>query len=159
MANEILLKIWKHFDFNLNNLLERIRVQKTIFLLKKSGYPGLDKYSYSWYLYGPYSRKLAADAFEIGTALAVSPSSVSFSEKEKAAIEKVKSILAIFDKSTEKTAKEIKFELLADILFWNGANKKTKDEIFNELVKNHDYLNNRTHFDVAWGILSNHNLL
>jgi uncharacterized protein YwgA len=50
-------------SFSLETFRERLKLQKTVYLLQAFGiYLG---YSYNWYLYGPYSPDLTRDAFEV----------------------------------------------------------------------------------------------
>jgi uncharacterized protein YwgA len=49
--------------FSINKFQDRLRVQKSVYLLQAFGiYLG---YNFNWYLYGPYSPALARDAFEV----------------------------------------------------------------------------------------------
>jgi len=49
--------------FSLDKFQDRLRLQKTVYLLQAFGiYLG---YNFNWYLYGPYSPALARDAFEV----------------------------------------------------------------------------------------------
>lgn len=49
--------------FSLSKFQDRLRLQKTVYLLQAFGiYLG---YNFNWYLYGPYSPGLTRDAFEV----------------------------------------------------------------------------------------------
>jgi uncharacterized protein YwgA len=45
----------------------RFRIQKTVYLLRRLGYPPAGRYSYSLYLNGPYSPDLATDYYALGS--------------------------------------------------------------------------------------------
>jgi uncharacterized protein YwgA len=50
-------------QFSLDKFQDRLRLQKTVYLLQAFGiYLG---YNFNWYLYGPYSPALARDAFKV----------------------------------------------------------------------------------------------
>ena len=54
-------------SFSVDNFLDRLRVQKTVYLLQTFGiYLG---YNFTWYLYGPYSPALTRDAYDVLPAL------------------------------------------------------------------------------------------
>jgi hypothetical protein len=59
-------------NFSMRTLRDRIVVQKTVYFTQQLGaYLG---YSYSWYVYGPYSPSLAKDAFAVWSAGSSPPS-------------------------------------------------------------------------------------
>ena len=58
-----ILKQIPDFDFSMNMFSDRLRLQKTIYLLQAFGiYLG---YDFSWYLRGPYCSLLATNGFEL----------------------------------------------------------------------------------------------
>ena len=57
--------------FNLYNFSYRLRLQKIVYLLQEQGI-NLG-YTFSWYIYGPYSTALTKDAFNIGNFDEVKP--------------------------------------------------------------------------------------
>ena len=62
--------------FNSNSFKGRLRIQKTIYLLKSLGHPIARRYRYNMYLRGPYSPDLTKDYYKI-TARNIHPSSIS----------------------------------------------------------------------------------
>ena len=66
MANSNLLPIYKELfgeDFNYFEFDMRMKMQKAVYLLQDMGVP-MGRYSYRWYLHGPYSHKLQDDMYE-----------------------------------------------------------------------------------------------
>jgi uncharacterized protein YwgA len=60
---EVLGKLWAHFNFSLDSLVDRIVLQKTVYILSRLGYPGLNEYykDFGMYIHGPYSSLLAKE--------------------------------------------------------------------------------------------------
>jgi uncharacterized protein YwgA len=89
---------------------ERLTLQKTIYLLQQMGvHLG---YQFSWYIRGPYSRDLTADAFSnLGSEL---PEGWILDGKQKEKLTRAKGFLSNVAASSPK-ARE--FEKLASVLF------------------------------------------
>jgi len=60
-TSTILFMVAKEFGLNRKSLEQRIRLQKTIYLLQVHGVKLA--YGFSWYKYGPYSLDLVKDAY------------------------------------------------------------------------------------------------
>lgn len=59
----ILCKVAKEFDLRRGSTEERLKLQKTIYLLQTYGLRL--GYGFSWYRYGPYSQDLVYDAYTV----------------------------------------------------------------------------------------------
>jgi hypothetical protein len=53
-------------SFSMQSKPGRFRIQKTVYLLKRMGYPAAKKYEFNIYLNGPYSPDLAATYYALG---------------------------------------------------------------------------------------------
>lgn len=71
---ELSLKTSKPFDTS--SFASRLRIQKSVYLLKALGCKRVQDYGFSFYFRGPYSPSLAKDYYEI-EASNISPHSVS----------------------------------------------------------------------------------
>lgn len=84
----ILKRIYNNFD--MEYFSDRLKLQKVIYLLQQCGI-NLG-YSFSFYIYGPYSTELARDAFQIQDFSKVQPvgfEDKSIEEKFKQFLEKI----------------------------------------------------------------------
>jgi uncharacterized protein YwgA len=89
---------------------DRLILQKTVYLIQQLGVPL--GYSYSWYIRGPYSRDLTADAFaESGSDL---PDGWFLDERQKSTLAAAKPFIDTI-KSQPDAAREL--EKLASVLF------------------------------------------
>jgi len=59
----ILYMLARNFDLKRDTIKERLRLQKTIYLLQAHGLQL--GYGFSWYRYGPYSQDLVYDAYAV----------------------------------------------------------------------------------------------
>ncbi|MHC4085725.1 MAG: hypothetical protein ACYSWZ_04920 [Planctomycetota bacterium] len=59
----ILYKVAEVFDLKRGSTVERLKLQKTIYLLQAYGLRL--GYGFSWYRYGPYSQDLVQDAYKV----------------------------------------------------------------------------------------------
>src|SRR3989344_3884315 len=84
---EVLGKLWAHFNFSLNSLVDRIVLQKTIYVLSYLNYPNLGDYKkdFAMYIHGPYSPLLAHDAYDLSENLKIK-SGFSETEEEKVSL-------------------------------------------------------------------------
>jgi len=62
-AKEILYMLADEFDLKRNTTEDRLKLQKTIYLLQAYGLQV--GYGFSWYRYGPYSQDLVYDAYKV----------------------------------------------------------------------------------------------
>jgi len=62
-AKGILYMIAKRFDLKRDSIEDRLKLQKTIYLLEAYGMQL--GYGFSWYKYGPYSQDLVRDAYTV----------------------------------------------------------------------------------------------
>ena len=62
-AKAILYMVAKEFGLTRNTTQDRLKLQKTIYLLQANGLQL--GYGFSWYKYGPYSQDLVQDAYEV----------------------------------------------------------------------------------------------
>ncbi len=155
MGNETLIKIWKKLDLNKNSLPERIQFQKTIYILQKLGFKGLEKYDdYGMYIYGPYSTKLAKDIFE--TKNEDLKNEFSITEKENSQIKIFEDIINGIGKN-ENEPPSVNYEMVADILYLVENNKI--ENIFEILKNKHKYLDNKEKFKLVINKLNEHKLL
>ena len=127
----------------------RIIFQKKIYffsqifkLLKKP------KYSYSWYIYGPYCSEATNDAFNY------------FDRRLDIPVE-INENTEIFNKfSKEIGDNPIKWEMIASIKWIKEISGiQNKEDIFNKISKEKHYLNSRKIFDECLKILEDFELI
>lgn len=63
-TKEILYMLINQFELKRDTLAERVRLQKTIYLLQATAGMKLG-YGFGWYRYGPYSQDLVYDAYDV----------------------------------------------------------------------------------------------
>ncbi len=153
----VLKSLWAYFHFKLDTLSDRIQVQKVVYLLKEMGFEGLEVYTYSMYIYGPYSSDLAKDVFSLrDNPLAVSE--VEFSESQKKYITELERSFNLFDEQNNSLGSAVKYELFADCLFFHKKGQ-AKDDVLATLSNKHAYLGDKVRFGLAWDILSKMDLV
>jgi hypothetical protein len=101
---------------------DRLILQKTVYLVQQFGIPL--GYSFSWYLRGPYSRDLTADAFaEFDNPL---PDGWCLDEGQIATLNRVKPLIDDI-RSRPDAAREL--EKLASVLFVIKTNQGSVDDV------------------------------
>jgi len=157
--NEALLKIIKRYHLSISSITERIRIQKTIYLLKQLGFPGL-RYAFSFYIYGPYSNTLAKDVFAIfGEEDNIKNLNLNLTKEEESVLKKFDKITTDFTKKSSFAIESQRLEMLSDITYLNNSQKKEKEDVFETIAKKHSYLDKRDAFDLGWNILRKNNLI
>lgn len=72
----------RKYTFSLNSFNERLKLQKTIFLLQESSNKirnnSILNYSFNWYLRGPYSPNLTEDEYEIEKLIQDNPKIIQY---------------------------------------------------------------------------------
>ncbi|MBC8500687.1 MAG: hypothetical protein ISS25_00555 [Nanoarchaeota archaeon] len=127
----VLKRIYEHFD--MQSFSNRLRVQKVIYLLQGVGI-NLG-YSYSWYIYGPYSTGLTRDAFQITNFKNVKPIGFVEPSTEKKFQEFTKKI---------KQKNDFWLEVASSIHFLKELYpNKTKSSIINEIQNKRTKFNNK----------------
>lgn len=153
---EHLARVWKLRRLSVSSLVDRVILQKTIYLLAILGHKGLAPYlrTYSMYIYGPYSPEVARDAYSINESgewkrIKMTASEVSEVEKFSKKLDGI--IDAIPDKEGESP--EIKYELLADIIYFSREEPRiTEEELFSKLREKHSYFDDSKRCFVTIGI-------
>jgi len=136
--------VWKQIgDFDLETLDGRIIFQKTIYLLQRAGLSL--GYTFSWYIFGPYSSQLAKDGFEINEGNIIYPTQEC--KLDPAPFNKLKELIRGHEKD------EVWYELLASIDFLKKEKNLSKDKILEELKRKHSYLGDETKFEEAWSLI------
>lgn len=64
-TKDILYKLAREFGLGRDSMVDRLKLQKTIYLLQAWGLPL--GYGFGWYIYGPYSQELVYDAYRVMT--------------------------------------------------------------------------------------------
>ena len=94
-AGIVLYKLAKEFGLSRGTTEERLRLQKTIYLLQASGFR--IGYGFSWYRYGPYSQELVYDSYRALYAerdkWAEETNDVNFSEETQKKLGRFKKVL------------------------------------------------------------------
>ncbi|MGL6075072.1 MAG: hypothetical protein ACRC8S_13010 [Fimbriiglobus sp.] len=109
-------------ELSVNSFDERLILQKAVYLIQSAGIR-LD-YRFRWYLRGPYSPDMTADAFGIineGQTAKEELKSWKLDEKSSQIAEKLRSLLQRSNEATESQAKRL--ELLASTLFLYNTNQ------------------------------------
>jgi len=160
-GKDTLKRLWNHFSFSLDSISERVRFQKTIYLLSKIGFPNLEAYerSFKMYLYGPYSPELAKDAFDLIESKDIPTESISFSDEESIALTLFSDLIGALPKY-EGRPLYAPYELLSDIIYWTSSEPAISNEDLFERIKNKKpYFNSRSEFDVAFDLLTEKGLI
>lgn len=112
-AKAILYMVAKEFGLKRDTTKDRLKLQKTIYLLQANGLQL--GYGFSWYKYGPYSQDLVQDAYKVLRSEEYRYSretrSWSFSENSLERFTKFKELLG------DKLHDETQLELLASVDF------------------------------------------
>src|SRR3989344_1869118 len=113
---EVLGKLWAHFNFSLNSLVDRIVLQKTIYVLSYLNYPNLGDYKkdFAMYIHGPYSPLLAHDAYDLSENLKIKS---GFSETEEEKVSLFEESVKFAAEGNNKLEHFMACELVADIIF------------------------------------------
>jgi len=122
----ILYKVVEEFDLKRGSTTQRLKLQKTIYLLQAYGMPL--GYGFSWYRYGPYSQDLVYDAYRVlgpeKNKYAQATNSWTFSESSLKKFSEFKSICGNVLNNPEK------LELLASVDFirktWYPESKRSE---------------------------------
>jgi len=129
----ILYLIANEFGLNRKGMEQRLRLQKTIYLLIADGMQL--GYGFGWYKYGPYSQDLVYDAYAVlgaeKEAYKEGTEGWKFSEKSKEKIEAFK------EKFKDVLDNPAKLELLAsvDFIFSTWCEQKIEQSAFVEKFK------------------------
>jgi len=103
-AKGILYKLTKKFDLKRDETQDRLKLQKTIYLLQAFGLQL--GYGFSWYKYGPYSQDLVQDAYTVLRSeeykYKTDTSSWKFSKSSLEKFEKFKEICSDILRDTDK---------------------------------------------------------
>jgi len=124
-------------DFVYENLEDRIKLQKAVYLLENMGL-NVGDYSFSWAKYGPYSPHLDGDA---RFCMTKKPGKVHFSEQANKAFTKVKDMLEI---PHDPYSTRYWIEDIASIHFLRNVCHYSEEKALSVLVKQKKYLNNRS---------------
>lgn len=114
-AKAILYMVAKEFGLKRDSFGERLRLQKTVYLLQ--GFGMQLGYGFGWYRYGPYSQDLVSDAYTVLGARkseyerAANEGGWDFNEATKQKFGQFKELCGDYLKSPEKA------ELLASVRF------------------------------------------
>lgn len=110
-----------NYEFSMDEFEDRLKIQKTIYLLQSFGiYLG---YDFSWYLRGPYCTSLATNAFALQDIYEDIPNDIDTKFKDT---QKQKHFLNLQKLVTSKTVDEL--EILASIHYLKQI-KKNDSEI------------------------------
>ncbi len=138
MANKraiVLKMIAKELNLFRSTIEDRIKLQKTIYLLQSCGF-NLG-YGFSWYKYGPYSQELADESYAALSAQKVfyedKAKDLDFSQNTKNKLDEFK------NKINGLEAKDL--ELIGSVAYLKkNMNLKNKNEIIEALEKKKKYL-------------------
>lgn len=147
---KLLETIFSVFSLDVSYLSNRIRIQKIVYLLQKSGL-NLG-YSFSFYIYGPYCSDLASDAYTVCNTGHLS-SKIKFNDTDSAIITKVKTMIDICPNDSAWC------ELLGTIVYLIKDEKISETSLFSKLVEHQAYLNDTTRFKTAMRLLTQNGLL
>ena len=148
-----ILKQIKNYDFSMDEFDDRLKLQKTIYLLQSYGvYLG---YDFSWYLYGPYCSLLARAGFDLCEIYDLIPDDVKFTDrKDKDNFTKFLNFI------NSKDVYEL--EVAASLHYLKTGGKNYTDQhIIEKVVKK---LKNRKNFtfqqvENIWNEMKKHNLI
>jgi uncharacterized protein YwgA len=118
-------------NFSMSEFDDRLKLQKTIYLLQLSGiYLG---YNFSWYLRGPYCSLLTTNGFELKDIYNEIPNNkIEFQKKEKQ--KRFKNFLKFIDNMKKMNAKYEDVLEAAASLHYLKNNKKHDDKTAKEMV-------------------------
>ena len=125
-TRDILYKVVEEFNLERKNTAQRLKLQKTIYLLQVYGLPL--GYGFSWYKYGPYSQDLVYDAYRVlgpdKDTYAQATNSWKFSENS---LKKFNEFKKIYGRSLDDPKQ---LELLASVTFirkiWYPESKRSE---------------------------------
>jgi uncharacterized protein YwgA len=141
MANSLLAPLYKDVykeDFNPGVFNDRLKMQKTVYLLQEMGI-SVGDYSFFWYIHGPYSQELQNDIISINES---SFGNILYSEEANEAIEKLSEVLThpnFYNKENWAECLASLQYLRSNIVSING----TEDQLLTELSKRKQHLNNK----------------
>jgi len=143
MSNRIesLGKLRAYFGFGLGTLVDRIVLQKTVYILAHLGCPGLSEYKkdFTMYIHGPYSRKLAKDAYEFNVET-IKHADLSPVEEEK--INLFKKIVNFAKDTGVSLEYFMACEMVADLIyFYSGRLVSDENNAFELLKERKTYFN------------------
>jgi len=153
-----LAALWKKLNFNTNTLADRIRLQKTVYLLSKLGYNELKAYekTYQMYIYGPYSQKVARDAFMLSTQEIVD---TPLSKEQTEILKRFCDLESSLPNKNEAPLYS-NLELMANILYLLENNQSHDlKSIFAYLATKKSYFNDLVYFNKALDILQSSGLI
>lgn len=124
-------------EFNFDDLNQRIKLQKVIYMLENLGVHVGD-YSFTWNKYGPYSIALDDDAYRCSQQ--IERCEVTFTEEAKKAFQLIKEML-----SQKKTYKDYRWlECISSLHYLKYVMHVSNDDdvVIEKLVNKKKYLNN-----------------
>jgi uncharacterized protein YwgA len=102
-------------ELNIEDISDRIRIQKTVYLAQEAGV-NLD-YRYSWYIHGPYAPALAGDYYNLRALVLDDQASVENKNLTDSAKENLRKIKSIFSSPSQDLKNENWLELLSSYHF------------------------------------------
>lgn len=159
--SQILLRLFAesvNLPLGLSTFEERFELQKKVYLTQIMG---LDmSYRFGWYLRGPYSRELTADAFTLRDLLAQGddePSRVVLSQRATECISKAGAFWSLPD-SLQGVCEADWLELLASlhylkhVAYWTPATEPREfDSVYRKLIKSKPRFRRQQHAaEAAW---------
>lgn len=144
----VLAKLWNHFKFSLDSLPERIRLQKTIYLLMRLKYPKLSEFysDYNLYIHGPYSSALAKDVYDLqeSNQELLDNHKGGFSSGEQGIIGDFEKLFKNIKCKFAEVEDFIICELLSDIIYYYCNNLASNDdELYEKLRHRKSYFDDR----------------
>jgi uncharacterized protein YwgA len=138
----------KYGVWGMNKFDNRITLQKAVYMAQQVGVKGLDKYQFSWYLYGPYCPELTKEAFEL------KDKSIDCCASNGGDIKKLEDILR-----NEKIADPVWMEVIGSIHFLKRIYpEKTQEEIIGMVEKKQPYIKRQICLE-AWTQLEKFKLI
>ncbi|MFW5988454.1 MAG: hypothetical protein ACOCQA_03345 [bacterium] len=116
-------------EFNYFNFEDRLKLQKTVYLLENMGV-SVGGYGFNWYKHGPYSQALQDDAYD--SVNYHSREDIQFKENAKPIIENFREMVA---EKPEDCELEEWLELLSSIYFLANMSEYNSKEIILEKIK------------------------
>ena len=137
----LLCSIWDRIGpFDMNRFTDRLILQKKVFILQEIG---LDfGYRFGKYTYGPYCSRLASDGFKVN--LKENSKNANKECIDEEFLVKLKEL----EKGHERSASW--FELLGTIAYLRNKERKSKEEIKEQISKEKAYLFEEKLFDEAY---------
>ena len=144
---------------HLDSLLERKLLQKRIYFVQEFG---VDLgYSFTYYIYGPYSPELTSDAFHLRSLRAQVPDALEDDEldpTEQAALAAASAFLETLNQLGE-TEQAYWLELASSVHFlWTYSNFKNKRRIVDRLMSTKP-IRQSEDIETVWDILRRHDLI